>query len=577
MKSKVLAGVMVAVLSLSVLGCGSTGNESDSEGTTASPITESQDDTQDEGNQADDAQNEESNAGDAAGETVYAYQQNTDPATLSIYISDPGTVWEDWGKDPVSQRIMEATNITFDPVAPVTGDDTLLSMLISSDDLPDIVTDYYTSSSWQTMINEGQLCDLEELAREYAPELLNLVDQEAWDACRSEDGHVYYLSSCFYTTDNLELFRKYNGIVQSNQPCLVVRQDYYEELGSPEIKNAQEFMEFCEQLKEAHPDHIPFYTGSLTSTGPSYLAYMFGVCSYYVDENLNVSKAYRNPAYLDMYIWFNEMVRKGLVGEESFVDEDGDKDTKIAQGQPSAFLYNVAYTGAVPGDNPDTIYYPMKPWDTYEHVRANAGYIRFGVSKKCENKEAAARWLEFGNTHEGAEIMCLGIEGSPDEEWSGDLINGPHFYYEPDGDKGTMYEGFVNARLADWVSVEKTTGIEAYANFVTVDNWLIAQGRVVSTDVMNKMNEWFNPYVRFDSSLFFNFPAGSDELVINQSITKLIGEYHVKWAYAESEEEVRSLYEEFLQKCEEAGEATLNQYLTESYKEQGGSTPTPVK
>ncbi len=565
----------VTVLAMMLAGCGQNSSTSDS------AVSEAP--AQEETAAAEEAPEAEAPAAETtaaqegtSGETTYAYQANKEPVTLSIYISDPGTVWEDWGENPVSQRVTEATGITFECVAPVTDDDTKLSMLISSDDLPDVVTDYYNNSSWDTMIKEGQLCDLEELAREYAPELLNLVDQEAWDACRAADGHVYYLTSCFYTTKNLELFKKYNGIVQSNQPCLVVRQDYYEELGSPDITNAQEFMEFCEKLQEAHPDHLPFYTGSLTTTGPSYLAYLFGVGSYYVDENLNVSRAYRNPAYLDMYIWFNEMVNKGLVNEDSFVDEDADKDAKIAQGLPSSFLYNVAYTGAVPGDNPDTTYYPMKPWDTYEQVRANAGYIRFGISQKCKDKAAATRWLEFGNSPEGAEIMCLGIEGSPDEEWSGDLINGPHFYYEPDGDKGTMYEGFVNARLADWVGTRAITGIEEYANYVTVDNWLIAQGRVISSDAMNQVNEWFNPYVRFDNGLSFNLAAGSDELVINQTITNLIKEYHVKWAFASGEEEVRSLFDEFLKKCEDAGEEKLNAYLTETYAKQGGKTPTPL-
>ncbi len=510
------------------------------------------------------------------GEVTYAYQANNEPVTLSIYVEDPGTLWESWGQDPVSQRITEQTGISFEAIAPVTSDDTKLSLLISSDDLPDIVTAGYQNPDWEAMIKEGQLADLEEVAREYAPELLNLVDKEVWDYCRSDDGHVYYLLSCWDSTTSRQKFEEYNYLIQSNQPCIDIREDYYEELGSPDNSTPQEFMDFCEQLKEAHPDHDPFYIGGLYG-GPSYLSYLFGVGSYYVDENLNVARAYRNPAFLDMYIWLNEMVRKGLISEDSFVDEEADRDNKVAAGSVSSLVFNVAYAGSVPEDNPDSYYYPMKPWNSYEQVRANAGYIRFGISAKSEKKDAAARWLEFGNTKAGAQTMCWGVEGPADGKWEGDYVNGPHFYYEDNGEKATLYPEYMDARLGDWSGAEKQSGIGFYQSYVLTDDWYNVQGQVVDSELMNTMNEWFVPNVRFDDALFFNFPAGSDELVANQTITNLIEEYHVKWAYASSEEEVRSLYDEFLQKCEDAGEETLNAWLTKTYAEQGGSQPTPVR
>ena len=65
----------------------------------------------------------------------------------------------------------------------------------------------------------------------------------------------------------------------------------------------------------------------------------------------------------------------------------------------------------------------------------------------------------------------------------------------------------------------------------------------------------------------FNIPSGSDEIVVKQKIDDLLKEYNVKMVFASSEEEVETLYNEFLTKCEEAGEEKLVALYTEQCKE----------
>lgn len=551
---KLLSSVLVATM-LTTAGCGAES------AATAEPAAESKEEAVAES--AEPAAAEEA----AAEEDGYAYEKNTDPATVSIYIDSPGTLWETWGSDPVSQRVTDLTGISFECVAPVTDDDTKLTLLISSDDLPDIVTAGASDPAWETMVSNGMLADLEELAAQYAPKLLTeLVDDEVWEFCREEDGKVYSLISCYNTSETLEWLEKYNYLIATNQPVILIRQDYYEEIGSPEITSADEFMAACEQIKEKHPDTIPFYSGGLTASGPSYLRYLFGVGSYYVDEEGSVSMSYRNPEYLEMYKWVNQMVQKGLMTEDSFVDGSEEKNSKSLAGEVATYVWTIGETGKVPADNPDTSYYPMKPWDSYEQVRTNTGYLRFAISAKSDNQEAATRWFEFANSELGARTICWGIEGEEGAEWSGDVVNGPHSYTDADG-KVTYYQGFQEARNNDWSGVEKQSGLGFYQSYCLTNNVYNMTGEVMQSDLMTEMNEWYGDKISYNNGFVFNLPAGSDEYVTYQTITSLISEYNVKWAFAADEAELESLYNEFLEKAEAAGEAKLNEWYTATYKE----------
>ncbi len=518
-------------------------------------------------------------------EEGYAWQANTDPITITIYVDDPGTMWEKWGTDPVSQRVTEKTGISFKCIAPVSSDDTKLTLLVASDELPDYVTANYNASQWDSMYKQGQLADLEALSDQYAPKLKSeLVDPEVWEHCRTEDGHVYTLLSCWNSTETFEWLKSHDHIVSSNQPVALIRQDYLEEVTNKNPTTPDEFHDMCMEIKEKHPDTIPFYTGGLTGSGPSYLLYMFGLGTYYVDENLNVSRSFHNPNYLGMLKWVNRMVNDGLMTEDSFVDTDNDKDAKSLAGKVATYVWTVGETYKVPADNPDTYYYPMGPWDGYEQVRTNNGYIRFGVSAKAsdEAKDACMRFLEFGNSLEGFETLVCGIEGTKDDDYTGDLINGPHFYYEddptsPGGRKATWYESFYNAKLADWSGVEMKSGLGGYHSYVFTSGIYQTETETMKSDLSTEMNELYLDHVRYDDPLLFSFEAGSDALVANQTITSLIAEYWTQWAFAPNEEEVERLYNEFLQRAADSDEATLNQWLTEKYQSAGGSTPTPVK
>ena len=551
-KSRLLSLLLAAVMaSLSLSACGGdTGDNTES--SDAASSTES--------SAAEETSSEETQTTTGNG---YAWEEDKDtPVTLSVYYPTPGSPWEKWGEDPTSKRITEMTGISFTAIAPVTADDQKLSLLIASNELPDLIIGHYSLAAWGDMINNQQLADMEALADQYAPKVKELISETAWEYARREDGHVYNMTSWVRRPEEQQWVVDNNVLIGTNQTVIQIRQDYYEEIGSPEITNAEEFMAACEQMYQNHPDHIAFYGGdSAFLSGPGPMTTHFGISSYYEDADGNVYPNYRDPKYLDMYKWMYQMASKGLLTKESFVDDSSVSTGKTKQGLPITYTWTVGETGKIPADNPDTSYYPLKPWDTYQQVRTNAGYMAFGVSANSSNQERVMDWIEFLNTEEGAEVTCWGIEGDA----YGDVENGPHFHYVDGQPK--FFSEFLATKIADWDGTTRASGLDCFRECMVND----VMGDQVAWDpndeLIGKMNEWYGDKVVYMDQYIFNIPSGSDEIVVKQKIDDLLKEYNVKMVFASSEEEVETLYNEFLTKCEEAGEEKLVALYTEQCKE----------
>lgn len=184
-KSRLLSLLLAAVMaSLSLSACGGdTGDNTES--SDAASSTES--------SAAEETSSEETQTTTGNG---YAWEEDKDtPVTLSVYYPTPGSPWEKWGEDPTSKRITEMTGISFTAIAPVTADDQKLSLLIASNELPDLIIGHYSLAAWGDMINNQQLADMEALADQYAPKVKELISETAWEYARREDGHVYNMTS----------------------------------------------------------------------------------------------------------------------------------------------------------------------------------------------------------------------------------------------------------------------------------------------------------------------------------------------------------------------------------------------
>lgn len=189
-----------------------------------------------------------------------SWLEDTSPVTLDVYVNM--NWWSaDWS-DPVAQNITAQTGISCNVITPVADDDTQLIMMLNSGDVPDIIiTELYKTDLLNMMIESGVAAPLDELAEKYAPEMFTNCDPDVWEGYRQEDGHTYWLTGFGISDYYMEKALEYNRLVQANQGVLLLREDYYQEIGSPDISTPEKFFDALCKMHENHPDKIAYYEG----------------------------------------------------------------------------------------------------------------------------------------------------------------------------------------------------------------------------------------------------------------------------------------------------------------------------
>ena len=156
---KALAAVMAASMILTVAGCGGGGNSSTAGGSTSSK-TES-------------SAAESTEGGDASSEVTGSSgpDDTTEHYEFDAYYSYQGSV-KPWGEDAASKYMNDKFNITVNYSCPEADADSRLNLMISSDDLPEVVI-CDRNATWLKMINLGVLVDVNTLKYEG-----NTLDQD---------------------------------------------------------------------------------------------------------------------------------------------------------------------------------------------------------------------------------------------------------------------------------------------------------------------------------------------------------------------------------------------------------------
>ena len=190
---------------------------------------------------------EQTTAAAQSGETAKA--DSSDIVKLRFFNDEtwwPYTVWE--GRIP--EKISENTGVTFEVTT--AADSTALNLMIASGDLGDIIL---TSDNAKiSRLQNSDMCyTLDELAQMAGEEsfdvhpVLRLVNT-------ADDGNLYTIM-CGYSPDYY--MEEYPKAVYETTG-LVVRDDIYEAIGSPEINNLDEFEAMLAEVKKQYPDVVPF-------------------------------------------------------------------------------------------------------------------------------------------------------------------------------------------------------------------------------------------------------------------------------------------------------------------------------
>lgn len=321
---KALAAVMAASMILTVAGCGGGGNSSTAESSTSSK-TES-------------SAAESTDGGDASSEVTGSSgpDDTTEPYEFDAYYSYQGSV-KPWGEDAASKYMNEKFNIKVNYSCPEADADSKLNLMISSDDLPDVII-LDRNANWLKLINLGKLVDINTLKYEGCSFDEDIL--ESTQKLLSVNGGLYGIPNWA---------RK--GATGGNMSWMV-NHDVYEQLGSPELKTLEDLHQFMLDAKDKgvktsddqsifpwlpRQDDNGFYTVSAIyrSYGNPNLIDM-----YWSQADNDVKLAVYDDNYIAALKIANQWYKEGLFPETTYTDSNDQFTEKLANGRAAITYYD---------------------------------------------------------------------------------------------------------------------------------------------------------------------------------------------------------------------------------------------
>ena len=491
------------------------------------------------------------------------WKEDTSPIELGYYANFS---WFslDWN-DATAERVTAKTGVDLNFMKPVVDDGQKLNMMIAGNQLPDILTLDKNDAALKKMAEAGMLWSLDDLIDQYAPKMREILPKEILSNYQMADGKTYQFTTWIQGEAWQKAAREYDQIVGTNQPVMTVRKDYYDEIGRPEIRNMADFIAAVKQMKENHPDKIGFYPadGSMSadefgkSAKLSHYGIQMGLSTDFSEKDGGIQWVVRDDKFKEPMKYLNEMYLEGILTKDPFIDTKDVGKAKIEQGDVISYCWTISDGEKVPGDNPDTSYEILPPFETYGQIRTGAGWLATVIPKTCKDPERAIRFLEYLASVEGHSDVSWGIEGDTYQ----DAVAGAQWHMV-DG-KPVLLEEYVKDKNADWGGVASRNGLGEYWIACNELLWNLPWWND-QDERMNKFNEQFGKYVEFRPELDIQDPSPeSEEGIIRQKAFSLLQQYSVKMIFTEDFE---SVYQEFIQKIDELGMNKVEAYWTEEYK-----------
>lgn len=321
---KALAAVMAASMILTVAGCGGGGSSSTA-GSSTSSKTES-------------SAAESTDGGDASSEVTGSSgpDDTTEPYEFDAYYSYQGSV-KPWGEDAASKYMNEKFNIKVNYSCPEADADSKLNLMISSDDLPDVII-LDRNANWLKLINLGKLVDINTLKYEGCSFDEDIL--ESTQKLLSVNGGLYGIPNWA---------RK--GATGGNMSWMV-NHDVYEQLGSPELKTLEDLHQFMLDAKEKgvktsddqsifpwlpRQDDNGFHTVSAIyrSYGNPNL-----IDTYWSQADNDVKLAVYDDNYIAALKIANQWYKEGLFPETTYTDSNDQFVEKLSNGRAAITYYD---------------------------------------------------------------------------------------------------------------------------------------------------------------------------------------------------------------------------------------------
>ena len=395
---RILALVMTAALTAGTLaGCGNTSSgQSEASGSAAS--TASKESTQ---STADTKEGEEANA-----VVTYSFPLET-PVEMSMFAIMNGQYGLE--ENAAFQKMEELTNVKWDVLSAMSSDlAEKKGLILASGDYPDV---FYkagiSDAEAEKFGKQGIFIPLNDLIREYAPNLTKLLDEkDGWGEITSSDGNIYAIP---HIGDETAVLCK-----------LFINKKWLENVGKEEPKSLDELYEVLKAFKEQDAngngdpdDEIPFTCTDVVT--PELLLPYFGL-TYNLDTKcaeMDGKLVYipTSDVFKEYLAYITKLYQEGLLDKNAFTQKH-EQQVAIGTAKDVYGCFFDAGAFLTVGRERDRDYGILTPFTkgTYP-TTTGISTGAMAITDKCENPELAMAWVDQFYTEEGSTLAWMGIEG----------------------------------------------------------------------------------------------------------------------------------------------------------------------
>ena len=390
--------------------------------------------------------------------------------------------------DPIGTKISEITGVKLVGESPVGDWTEALTLMIASNDLPDIISSF--GNSRQLLYDAGAIRPLKSLIMN-SPNIVAFYGDDIGRLAYSYDDREFYsfgtarLDSEYVPDSHWEF--GYFAIF----PVL-------EAAGYPNLKTPYDFERIITEYLADHPttaEGLPMYGMSFWIgdnwrhsflNGITDTAGLPGDTIWYIDQdNWEVTSIFRHPAAKQYIGWLNHLNDVGLMDPELVTQSKEMLIEKISNGQVAGIMHAKWLTWEaaeyLPESNPknDTLGFPLR-WDPDntqwrdQQSRGNPEGIGYSITTAVndEDTQLLVDFFDFLVSDEGQQLQAWGIEGEhytfDQNDTSKDWKSDPKMYVgdDPRGPRRLSPEVW-NLRYepdANRVDLRNETGIDKYGS-----------------------------------------------------------------------------------------------------------------
>lgn len=513
--------------------------------------------------------NENSNTDQQATSYENSWEIDTSPVDLTIFIDSPGRDFQrNWGKDDVSKKWIEETGVNL--IWETTPDNShkKLNLLIASGSLPDMIL--YTSdySGKRQLAQNDMIWALDELA-----EKANVSDfMDHFEAHTLLDKRVSYDSMNIYALPTNHTPKKAMDVefVGKNMQGVIVLEDIYKEMGSPEIKTGEDYIDLLTKVKNAYPDMIPaqsYRSASPDNDGNPRLIEVLlphaGLAQKFFKQGDGYVKYWQHPNFIDVLKFANRLYNEGLIDKTEFTDEKTKLKSKVYNGTVFSEInedsdnlgkINPSLQKVKPGSK----YIMIEPFVLTsdaeyagDSLLGGVGEFEVVISKNSEHAERAIRFLDYLFQEQTQKELIFGLEGRGHTMVDGLPVLTEEYLEEEArvGQNNTLYGNF---------------------NYIVFrDNYWSPLARYQkATEEVKQAAKLANKYYK-DLSFYTGadiYPPNSEVVKIAAQIKQYYTKEIMKIVTAEPGD-VESLYNNMISEMKQFGLEELNEHYTNFFKE----------